>query len=76
MDLSIVIPVYNEEESVKPLIEEIVTAAAPLEKQYEIIIVDDGSSDGTFPLLAASSATSAKPLRSRRAWRMRKATSS
>lgn len=53
MDLSIVIPVYNEEESVAPLIEEIVTAAAPLEKNYEIVVVDDGSSDGTFPLLAA-----------------------
>ena len=48
MDLSIVIPVYNEEENVEPLIAEIEAALATLGKSYEIVIVDDGSKDATF----------------------------
>jgi len=48
MDLSVVIPVYNEEENVEPLIIEIEAALAALGKKYEIIVVDDGSKDGTF----------------------------
>jgi len=48
MDLSIVIPVMNEEASVKPLYEAIVNAVEPLHLQYEIILVDDGSNDSTF----------------------------
>ncbi|HXG50751.1 MAG TPA: glycosyltransferase family 2 protein [candidate division Zixibacteria bacterium] len=52
MDLSVVIPVYNEEENVEPLIREIHAAVAPLGKRYEIVVVDDGSEDGTFAVLA------------------------
>jgi glycosyltransferase involved in cell wall biosynthesis len=52
MELSIVIPVYNEEENVEPLIQEINTAVQPLGMRYEIIAVDDGSKDNTFPALA------------------------
>jgi glycosyltransferase involved in cell wall biosynthesis len=52
MDLSIVIPVYNEQENVEPLIDEIKAAVAPLNKQYEILVVDDGSRDNTFHVLA------------------------
>src|SRR5918999_1582897 len=52
MELSVVIPVYNEEESVEPLIQEINTAVKPLRKHYEIVVVDDGSGDCTFPVLA------------------------
>jgi glycosyltransferase involved in cell wall biosynthesis len=52
MELSVVIPVYNEEESVEPLIQEINTAVKPLRKHYEIVVVDDGSGDRTFPVLA------------------------
>ena len=48
MDLSVVIPVYNEEENVEPLIIEIEAALAALGKKYEIIVVDDGSKDSTF----------------------------
>ena len=48
MDLSVVIPVYNEEENVEPLIIEIEAALAALGKKYEIIVVDDGSKDATF----------------------------
>jgi len=51
MDLSVVIPVYNEEENVEPLIVEIEAALVPLGKSYEIIVVDDGSKDDTFAKL-------------------------
>ncbi len=52
MELSIVIPVYNEEENVEPLIQEINAAVKPLRKPYEIVVVDDGSRDATFFVLA------------------------
>ena len=48
MELSVVIPVYNEEENVEPLIGEIKTAMSALGKSYEVVVVDDGSRDGTF----------------------------
>ena len=42
---SLVIPVYNEEESLEPLLGEILQAVAPLRRRYEVIFVDDCSSD-------------------------------
>lgn len=52
MNLSVVVPVFNEEESLEPLLREIREALDPLGKSYEVIVVDDGSSDGTFALLS------------------------
>jgi len=49
--ISIVVPVYNEEECVLPLCRKIREACEPLGKPYEIIFVDDGSCDGTFEVL-------------------------
>jgi glycosyltransferase involved in cell wall biosynthesis len=51
MTLSVVIPVYNEEENVRLLHERLKTVLHPLYKEYEIIFVDDGSSDKTLSLL-------------------------
>jgi len=48
MDLSIVIPVYNEENNVKILHQKIVDVCNRLGKSYEIIFVDDGSQDKTL----------------------------
>ena len=45
MDVSIVIPLYNEEESVDALYREVTAAAERLGREYELILVDDGSSD-------------------------------
>jgi glycosyltransferase involved in cell wall biosynthesis len=49
MELSIIVPLYNEEASVAPLYEAIVQAVQPLGIDYEILFVDDGSSDNTIP---------------------------
>ena len=49
--LSIVVPIYNEEESVQPLYEAIRTACERNGQSYEIVFVDDGSQDQTFALL-------------------------
>jgi glycosyltransferase involved in cell wall biosynthesis len=47
LDLSVIAPLYNEEDSVVPLYQAIVNAVRPLGLDYEVIFVDDGSRDGT-----------------------------
>ncbi len=51
MDLSIVVPIYFEEDNIRPLYDAITTALDPVIRQYEIICVDDGSGDNSFALL-------------------------
>lgn len=51
LELSIVIPVFNEKESVVALVETLRAQVAPLGKRHEIILVDDGSTDGSDRLL-------------------------
>lgn len=51
MDLSIIIPAFNEKESLPILLEKIREAVDPLNLAYEIIVVDDGSADGTDRIL-------------------------
>jgi glycosyltransferase involved in cell wall biosynthesis len=51
VDLSIVIPAYNEEHTIKQLCHQIQNVLLELEESSEIIIVDDGSSDGTCSVL-------------------------
>jgi len=46
--VSVIVPLYNEEECVRPLYEAIVRAVADITPDYEILLVDDGSSDATF----------------------------
>jgi len=48
LQLSIVVPVYNEEENVKPLTEEVVDVLGKTEISYEIVFADDGSKDSTL----------------------------
>jgi glycosyltransferase involved in cell wall biosynthesis len=51
--LSIVIPIYNEEENVPLLAEEIRRAMDPTGVPYEVVAVDDGSSDASWSRLEA-----------------------
>jgi len=51
LDLSIVIPFYNEEECVRFVLEEIATSLAPSGLRYELLAIDDGSADGTLAIL-------------------------
>ena len=51
MDVSVVLPVYNEEENLVPLHAELTEALVALGRSYEIIYVDDGSRDASFDVL-------------------------
>lgn len=51
MNLSLVIPVYNEELNLVPLFEEISGAMALTQKSWEVIFVDDGSTDASLDIL-------------------------
>jgi dolichol-phosphate mannosyltransferase len=54
MELSIVIPIYNEEENVVQLVEEILKAMETFKASYEIVLVDDGSKDDSLRLMKQS----------------------
>jgi glycosyltransferase involved in cell wall biosynthesis len=56
MDLSLVIPVYNEEESIQELTEWIVKVCTSDRLSYEIIFIDDGSTDSSWDKIAAMAA--------------------
>ena len=51
MKFSIIIPAYNEEENIAPLINEIRAVCDKLNEPYEVIFVDDGSMDHSLEIL-------------------------
>jgi len=51
MDLSVVIPLYNEESLAEELVKRTLSSVTPLTPEFEIIFVDDGSTDQTVNLL-------------------------
>ncbi len=50
--LSIVIPIHNEEHSILPLYDRLTAVLEQLRRPYEILFVDDASTDRSFELLA------------------------
>jgi glycosyltransferase involved in cell wall biosynthesis len=52
-ELSIVIPVRNESPNIKPLYDELTQTLGQYGRSYELVIVDDGSTDDSFEQLAA-----------------------
>ena len=68
MDLSVVIPVYNEEESLRELSDWIVKVCNGASLTFEIIFIDDGSSDGSWSKIKelAASSESIRGIRFRR----------
>ena len=54
MDISIVIPLLDEEESLQELVERIDEQLVTLKKEYEILFIDDGSTDSSFNVIPKS----------------------
>ena len=52
LDLSVVIPIYNERENLVPLEEKLNETLSRLDLDYEMVLVDDGSQDGSGELIA------------------------
>jgi dolichol-phosphate mannosyltransferase len=55
--VSLVVPVYNERESLAALLTEIGTAVTPLNRPFEIWFVDDGSKDGSWDVIRQLAST-------------------
>ncbi|MFW6169488.1 MAG: glycosyltransferase family 2 protein [Planctomycetota bacterium] len=51
MDLSVIIPIHNERENIPVLYEQLKQALNPLGRAYEMLLVDDGSTDGSYEQL-------------------------
>lgn len=68
VEVSIVVPVYNERDNVEALYSALKSALQLMNCPYEIIMVDDGSSDGSYAVLSrlAADDTSLKVIRFRR----------
>lgn len=47
VDISVVVPLYDERENLDDLHQQLTSALAPLGRPFELLLVDDGSSDGT-----------------------------
>ena len=56
MYLSVVVPCMNEEEAIPALVARLASAVAPYKDRAEIILVDDGSTDGTWDAIMAARA--------------------
>ncbi len=52
--ISLIIPVYNEEQSIRAVLDEAVQVLDALHEPYEILLVNDGSTDGTASALKAA----------------------
>jgi glycosyltransferase involved in cell wall biosynthesis len=67
--LSVVVPMYNEIENAAPLIDEVQAALGDYPFPWELLVVDDGSRDGTGQALADHGATLGPHIRVIRLWR-------
>ncbi|MBW1783434.1 MAG: glycosyltransferase family 2 protein, partial [Deltaproteobacteria bacterium] len=52
-EISIIVPIYNEAANVKALVEQTLDVMRPLGRSFELILIDDGSTDGSHELLRA-----------------------
>ena len=51
IDVSIVLPILNEEKNLEELQSKLTEALVKLGREYEIVAIDDGSTDDTFEVL-------------------------
>ncbi|MFZ9266459.1 MAG: glycosyltransferase family 2 protein [Vulcanococcus sp.] len=56
-ELSVVVPLFNEAESVPLLVERLLAALRPLGRSFELVLVDDGSTDTTAAVLRGQAAS-------------------
>jgi len=63
MDLSIIIPAFNESDSIPILLEEIESVLLGTNSQYEIMIIDDGSTDDTWDVIKKNIKPNIKAIR-------------
>jgi len=63
VDLTIVIPAYNERDNLRPLYEQLTKVLAGMGRSYELLFVDDGSNDDSFELLSQLHAADAAHVR-------------
>ena len=54
--ISVVVPLHDEEENVEPLVAELLPVLESIERPFEIVLVDDGSKDGTAAAIARTQA--------------------
>jgi dolichol-phosphate mannosyltransferase len=54
IELSVVIPLFNEAANIAVLVERLVTVLDSIDRNYEVLIVDDGSRDNTWQLIQAA----------------------
>jgi undecaprenyl-phosphate 4-deoxy-4-formamido-L-arabinose transferase len=59
-EISVVVPVYNEERTLDEVYRRSVAALEPLARPFELILVDDGSQDGTWALVEALHASDSR----------------
>lgn len=50
-EISVVVPVYNEEENLPIIISQLIDVLKPLDVKYEMVIIDDGSTDNSFSII-------------------------
>ena len=58
--LSVIVPIKDERDNLGPLHERLRQALDPLSLEYEILFVDDGSTDGSFEVLQGLAAADAR----------------
>lgn len=56
-EISVVIPIHNESPNIRPLYDEVMTTLSASGRRFEVIAVDDGSTDDSFAQLAALQAS-------------------
>lgn len=57
LDFSVVIPVYNEEDNLPELLKRVLESCRPLQRPFELVLVDDGSRDASAELIRQAAET-------------------